>query len=73
MIEEVTRYQTKDGHLHISEEQATEHIVTVLENNIGRIIDTTGMGIRDRLNVVDALVGTPEKAKELMRILATML
>lgn len=72
MIEEVTRYRTKDGRLHDSEESATEHIVEAISNKVGPIIDQSGIGIRDRLRVVEALVGTPEKALLLKAMLGEL-
>lgn len=69
MIEEVTRYQTKDGVLHDSEERAQEHISDQLANLVGPIIDKTNIGFVARLNVVKALVGTPQLALELKTLL----
>lgn len=69
MIEEVTRYQTKDGVLHDSEERAQEHISDQLANLVGPIIDKTNIGFSSRLNVVKALVGTPQLALELKTLL----
>jgi hypothetical protein len=73
MIEEVTRYQTKDGKLHVTEEKAQEHIVETLGNLIGPILDKTGIGHRDKLKVADALFGTTTKANTLRQILDKML
>ena len=69
MIEEVTHYQTKDGVLHDSEERAQEHISDQLANLVGPIIDKTNIGFVARLNVVKALVGTPQLALELKTLL----
>lgn len=73
MIVEVTRYQTKDGVLHEDEKDAELHLLDVLANKIGPIIDGTGIGIKDRLKVVDALVGSPDKANKLKKILEMVL
>lgn len=70
MIEEVTRYQTKDGVLHDSEERAQDHISDQLANLVGPIIDKTNIGFSARLNVVKALVGTPQLALELKTLLS---
>lgn len=72
MIAEVTRYQTKDGQLHEDEDTARQHVVESLFNTIGPIIDQSGIGFRDRMRVVESLVGTPEKALSLKRLLEAM-
>lgn len=73
MIEVTTRWQTRDGKLHESENAARKHVITTLENAIGPIIDKTGIGISDRMKVVEALVGTVENAQILAKILIKML
>jgi hypothetical protein len=69
MFQEVTRYQTRDGQLHESEDDARQHIVTALENAVGPIIDRSKIGFSARLAVARELVGSPEAALALKRLL----
>jgi len=80
-IEETTMWRTKDGKLHLSTDDATGHIVTMLENIVGPIIDEANcdlnpshaIGTKAKVLLVACLVGTPEKASELKRLLSTIL
>lgn len=59
-------------HQHEDEDTARQHVVESLFNTIGPIIDQSGIGFRDRMRVVESLVGTPEKALSLKRLLEAM-
>lgn len=73
MITEVTRYQTKDGTLHETEEDAEEFIVQSLMNQIGPLIDKSGIGFSDRIKVAQTLCGSLNQAKQFQKILNTLL
>jgi len=69
MIEEIACFTTKDGKIHRTVEQAEKHIVAQLENMIGPIVDRAVLSVKERLRVVDMLIGTPTQAHNLKMIL----
>ena len=73
MIHQVTMFQTQDGKLHDSEEAASKHILTNLECKIGPILDRTICSPKERLQVMNGLVGSVETARRLKAILDSML
>jgi hypothetical protein len=76
-VEEVLMYCTKDGILHKDPDAATKHITISLENSLGELVDEVSRGLRvdkqlctdAKIAVVNALVGTPEKAAQLKQLL----
>jgi hypothetical protein len=73
MISRETMYKTKDGQIHTTHGGAINHVLKTIENVTGPMIDTSGIGIRDRMAACAALFGTIERAREVQTILNKML
>ena len=78
--EYVTHWQTKDGKLHDTTTDVERHIVNVLTDKLGPIIDDANrtlnpqhaLGPKAKLAIVEALVGSPDKARNLKKLLGTL-